>query len=150
FTYQVADNGGLLSNVAMVTVTVLANQPPVAVNFAANAATGAPTEFNVLASVTEPDDGINASSLAVVGLPTHGSAFVDFLTNEVSYQSNPGFIGTDTFTYQVADNGGSLSNIATVTVTVQANQPPVAGDFSVTAASGVARTFDLLPHVTEP
>ena len=38
----------------------------------------------------------------------------------ISYTPNAGFLGTDSFTYTVADNLGAISNAATVTVNVQA------------------------------
>ena len=117
FTYQVADNGGVTSNVATVTVTVQPNQPPVAVDDTVTTVTNLATTINVLANDTEPDDGINPATVLVVSNPVNGSAIPDGLGNIV-YTSNSGFVGTDTFTYQAADNGGFLSNVATVTVTV--------------------------------
>ncbi|MDX1407871.1 MAG: LamG-like jellyroll fold domain-containing protein, partial [Saprospiraceae bacterium] len=54
-----------------------------------------------------------------------------------TYTPNAGFVGTDTFTYEVSD-GALASNIATVTLNVS-NNPPLAtddpGDFSSTVNS---------------
>lgn len=51
--------------------------------------------------------------------------------NNITYQPNPGFTGTDTFTYQVCDSAGQTAT-ATVTVVVQpTNAPP---SFTVAAS----------------
>jgi hypothetical protein len=152
FQYNVADAvGGQVSNTATVTVTVLPNQPPVAVNDTATVFAGAPTPINVLANDTEPDDGINPASVFVVGNPANGTASPDPSGNgDIIYTPNAGFTGTDTFTYQVADNGGVISNVATVTVTVQPNQPPVAVNDTVTTVTSLATTINVLANDTEP
>jgi uncharacterized repeat protein (TIGR01451 family) len=152
FQYNVADAvGGQVSNTATVTVTVRANQPPVAVNDTATVFEGAPTPIHVLANDTEPDDGINPASVLVVTSPGHGSASPDFSGNgDIIYTPNAGFTGTDTFTYDVADFGGVVSNRATVTVTVQSNQAPVAVNDSVTTVTNLQTTIDVLANDTEP
>ncbi|WP_161625847.1 Ig-like domain-containing protein, partial [Singulisphaera acidiphila] len=54
----------------------------------------------------------------VVGLPTHGTLTLNS-NGSFTYVPTAGFIGTDTFTYRAFD-GTTLSNIATVTITVLA------------------------------
>ena len=57
--------------------------------------------------------------------------------NTVTYTPNPGFSGTDTFTYKATTKnglaGGVDSNIATVTITVNATQhhPPTANNINI-------------------
>jgi hypothetical protein len=55
---------------------------------------------------------------ALVGQPANGSATVD-PDGSFAYTPNPGFIGTDTFTYRTVLGGSQLSDPATVTVTVR-------------------------------
>ena len=66
---------------------------------------------------------------------THGSPNTD--TETVTYTSDPGYTGADTFTYEVND-GTSDSNTATVSITV--NMPPAvrvdAGGAAYTDSSG--------------
>jgi len=51
------------------------------------------------------------------------------------YKSNPGFIGNDTFSYIVNDlDLGLVSNVANVTITVNPDKPPVAGNMTVYTA----------------
>jgi hypothetical protein len=134
FTYQVSD-GGLLSNVATVTISVVPpNSPPVATDDA----------FAV-------DEGqtLNAGAPGVLGNDTDANSnpLTAFLISGVStgtltaLQPNgsfsftppsPEFNGTTSFTYQ-ADDGTARSNTATVTITVNAvNDTPAAQPDSYT------------------
>jgi hypothetical protein len=53
----------------------------------------------------------------IPGIPVNGIATVASDCSSGTYQSNPGFIGTDTF-YYVANDGKAGSNLGTVTVAV--------------------------------
>ena len=61
----------------------------------------------------------------------NGTATVESTTGTVTYLPAPGFVGIDTFEYQVCDDAGSC---ATATVTVEVGDPPPLGapDFAVT------------------
>ena len=57
--------------------------------------------------------------------------------NTVTYTSNTGFIGTDIFTYRTTDGQGVSSTIATVTITVNAQQnPPTADNINTQTKAG--------------
>jgi hypothetical protein len=65
-----------------------------------------------------------ALNYAIVSGPAHGSLGAINQTNgQVTYTSQPGFVGTDRFTYRASDAGGS-SNTATATITVPATKVP--------------------------
>src|SRR5206468_2635693 len=51
---------------------------------------------------------------------------------QVLFTPTPGFMGPATVTYTIADSFGSVSNVATLTVTVAPPGAPVATDDSVT------------------
>ncbi|MCF2970115.1 cadherin-like domain-containing protein, partial [Synechococcus sp. Nb3U1] len=56
--------------------------------------------------------------------PSNGTVSVNPLTGEITYTPNPSFTGTDTFVYEVCDNGSTpLCDTATVTVTVESVGP---------------------------
>src|SRR5262249_52382323 len=57
--------------------------------------------------------------------PTYGTLTCDQI--QCTYTSIVGYVGPDSFTYTVADTSGAQAT-ATVTLTVEANQPPVAVD----------------------
>jgi unsaturated chondroitin disaccharide hydrolase len=64
--------------------------------------------------------------------------------NTITYTPNPGFTGTDTFTYQVCDSAGQTAT-ATVTVVVQPTAPPP----SFAAAASLAPSTQL-PVISFP
>ena len=79
-----------------------------------------------LANDTDPD-GDTLGEAIKRSDPSHGTlGFVSIGT--FSYKPEPGFVGVDSFTYQVpdkvADATPAMSNIATVTITVKAPNHP--------------------------
>jgi VCBS repeat-containing protein len=129
FTY-VANDGTTDSNVATVTITVL-NQAPVAVDDSYSVDENdtlivAPP--GVLLNDTDPEGDLLSASL--VSDVANGTLSLRPL-GDFDYTPNPGFSGTDSFTYVVND-GTSDSNVATITITVnQVNDnPPTANDES--------------------
>ncbi|MGQ0700640.1 MAG: tandem-95 repeat protein [Panacagrimonas sp.] len=126
FTYRASD-GTAQSNLATVNLTVNAvNDPPVAVNnsFSTNEDTvlniAAP---GVLAGDSDPDG--NPLTAVLVAGPASGT--LNLLANGgFSYTPVENFNGSVSFTYRASD-GTAQSNVATVTLTVNAaNDPPVA------------------------
>ncbi len=117
FTYQVSD-GSATSNTATVTLNITAvNDAPVAVADTFMETSGVPLTVpapGVLANDTDPDGDVRTASLVtgpkggMLALNTDGS---------FTYTPNPGFTGTDTFTYRVSDPAGAGST-ATATITV--------------------------------
>ncbi|MGI9606794.1 MAG: cadherin-like domain-containing protein, partial [Acidimicrobiales bacterium] len=134
FTYTITDPGALVSNTATVTLDVTAvNAAPTAVDDAGVGFTTAEdtlfTTGDVTANDSDPEDGaIDPTTAAIVTLPANGT-LVNNGDGTFDYDPDPDFNGTDTFTYQVNDSGLLLSNAATVTLTVSAdNDPPTATD----------------------
>ena len=124
FRYRVKDNRGALSNRARVQVTVLAGtRPPVANDDTAATAIDTPVVINVVANDTDADGNLDPRSVAIATNPASGG-LVNRFDGTVTYTPSTGFFGTDAFTYTVRDGRGATSNVATVTVTVNAG--PVA------------------------
>lgn len=100
------------------------NNPPIAANDSATTTTLGTVIINVIANDTDPDlgDVINPASVAIVTLPTSGTATANGDGTVTYVSTSAGFAGTDTFTYTVRDSLGAVSNAATVTVTI--NNPP--------------------------
>ncbi len=143
FTYTVKDDLGATSNVATVTVAVTSgNVAPVAVNDNASTVSGSAVAIDVTANDTDSDGTINVATVLVVAQPGNGSASVSGVTGVITYTPSSGFSGTDTFTYNVKDNLGAVSNNATVTVTVSGG----GGSQTLTFQS----TDDNQVKVTEP
>ena len=146
FTYTAFD-GTATSNVATVTVTVTpANDPPVAYDDTASTPENAYVNIAVLANDTDVD----SPNLTVAALtqPAHGTATLnpDFT---VKYTPDNGFHGTDTFTYK-ANDGMSVSNMATVTVTVTSvNHAPKANFDYKTTPEDTPVTIAILSNDTD-
>ncbi|MES2629649.1 MAG: Ig-like domain-containing protein, partial [Bacteroidota bacterium] len=151
--YTVKDAGGLLSNIAYITVTVNeVNDAPVAGDdnytviedntLLVNAANG------VLANDSDPD---GEAIVSILSTTANGTLLLN-MDGSFEYHPNLNFNGIDSFTYQACDLGGACSTPATVTITVTpVNDAPVAVNDTVTTAqnvavSGHASTNDLDPE----
>ena len=123
-TYTVTD--GSLSDTATVTVTVTAvNDAPVGNNdVAATNEDTTVSNINVLGNDTDVDgDTLSVAGGASAPAAANGTVTVN-LDGTLNYTPDANFNGTDIITYTVTD--GSLSDTATVTVTVTAvNDAPV-------------------------
>ena len=137
FTYTVVDFLGA-TDTGQVTVTVEdPTPPPDAVDDEASTILGAPVSIEVLANDT--GEGL---TLANVSDPPNGSA--EATGTSVTYTPDPGFMGTDSFTYTVLDSA-SQTDTANVTVTVSA--PPIAlVDDVATTLANVPVTVDALSN----
>ncbi|MFJ4065782.1 Ig-like domain-containing protein [Pseudomonas sp. NPDC089996] len=138
FSYRAMDAKGLKSVPATVTINVAPNQPPT-VTAQTVATLGAPLTINVLAGAADPE-GNAPLVVASVTQPPAGRGTVSTDGSTVTY-TPPATVTTafsTTFTYQVRDSLGALSNPATVTVNVSPR--PAAETFAVTAATVLARS----------
>src|SRR5207237_467238 len=95
------------------------NNVPTANNINIQTNTGTPVQITLTGTDPIPNDILKFS---VVANPTHGN-LTNPTSNSVTYTPNAGFSGTDSFTYKATDGQGVSSNIATVTITVNAPPP---------------------------
>jgi len=125
FDYVARDAANALSAPATVTVTVLPNLPPVAVDDSVTVGEDSgPIVISVLANDSDPDVG-DTLSVSSVSTPTGGGGTATTNNQTVTYTPALNFSGTTSFTYQVSD--GSVTSQGTVTVTVNpVSDPPVA------------------------
>ena len=129
FQYRASDNQ-LDSNIATVQITVSpTNLPPGALDDSYTVVEG--KLLSSLLSVGVLDNDFDPEGHALTAIkasdPSNGTLFTFDPDGSFNYKSNPGFVGTDSFTY-VASDGVGQSNTATVTITVTsavANLPPV-------------------------
>ncbi|MFC1597391.1 tandem-95 repeat protein [Planctomycetota bacterium] len=143
-TYTVEDNAGALSNVATVSFAVFYNQPPIASDDSAAVALNQYAAINVLANDTDPVGSLDPASVAIGTAPSHGGVTIDPSSGVITYTPVNGFLGSDSFTYTVADDLGAVSNTAIVTVLIQ--QPPVANDDAAWVSAGEPVAVDVLAN----
>lgn len=142
--YTIEDNYGTPSNQATLTVTVAKPTAPTAVNDSTG--TTGTTPVTVAAPGNDAANGAGASlDLASVDLDpatagqqtsvvtNEGAWSVNTATGEVSFVPAAGFSGAASIPYTIADNYGTPSNQATITVTVGNPAAPTAADDSTTS-----------------
>jgi uncharacterized protein YhjY with autotransporter beta-barrel domain len=115
---------------AMISGTALA-LPPIAVDDFASTRSGptAGLEVSLDASANDSDPEGDPLDYVLLEAPTNGTAIVG-PSGTVRYTPNAGFVGADSFLYEVSD--GFLTATGTVTIDVVADQAPVAADDSAT------------------
>ncbi len=119
FRYSVADNLGQRSGQA--TVTISANARPVALDDARGTFLDEAVDINVAANDFDPDGTLDLGSIVIVTQPVSGEAIPQG-GGIVRYLPNPGFLGRDSFQYQILDNEGRASNVAIVETQVVASR----------------------------
>jgi hypothetical protein len=116
FTFKVNDgkadsNNGIIS----ITVKPTGNNNPVAHNQSITTNTNVPAKITLSAD----DKDNNDLTAAIVDKPTHGNlSSINQDTGVLTYSPNPGFIGSDKFTFKVND-GKADSNNGIITITIK-------------------------------
>jgi len=113
FTYTVEDGN---ENTATATVTVeVTNSPPIANDDIIEVTSGTSTQMPFLLNDRDPDGDILVVTSATQ--PMNGELNLQLEDVTIFYTSNPGFVGTDSFTYTISDRLGG-TDTATITVNV--------------------------------
>ena len=147
FTYEVCDFAGDCDT-ATVDITVdPVNDPPTAADDFANVDQNTPTDIDVQGNDGDIDGDTLTTSLT--SLPSDGTASVN-PDGTVEYTPDPGFIGNDSFTYEVCDPSLSCAS-ATVFITVSdLPEPPDAVDDADSVDEDASVTVDVLGNDTDP
>ncbi|MBW8333868.1 MAG: tandem-95 repeat protein, partial [Prolixibacteraceae bacterium] len=132
FTYKITDINGDES-IAKVTITVTpVNDAPTAKDDINNTLKDSPATGNVLTNDSDPEGNALTIKTQPVTPPANGTVVIN-PDGTYTYTPNTGFAGTDSFVYEVCDNGTpSLCDQATVTINVldfpNPNNAPVANN----------------------
>jgi len=129
FEYEVCDDGmPVQCATATVNINIIAvNDAPLAVNDITTTPEETTKSDNVLTNDINVDGDSLAANTTLITQPTNGDVFI--LANGLySYNPNPDFVGTDTFEYEVCDDGNPiLCDTAMVSITVEnVNDAPLA------------------------
>ncbi|HEY9089439.1 MAG TPA: Ig-like domain-containing protein [Anaerolineaceae bacterium] len=146
FTYAASD-GDFESNIVTVTITINeVNDVPVAVEDEYTVNEDATLTVTGANSVLANDSDVETAELSasVVDYPTSGSLVFEDNDGTFTYEPDPNFFGTDTFTYQAFD-GVDVSAITSVTLNVL----PL-NDRPVSQADTYSTNEDTPLEVTEP
>ncbi len=146
FIYQLCDlEGGCLT--AQVNIVIAPqNDAPIAVDDDVIVAQGVASTLDVLSNDSDIDDNLDITSLEIITEPIYGSYTIESLTGEVTYTSNLGYSGTDSFIYQICDTEG-LCSTATVNISVSLqNVAPVCTDDVISMTDGATISFNVLDN----
>ncbi|MEM7545165.1 MAG: Ig-like domain-containing protein [Pseudomonadota bacterium] len=140
FEVQIGDgNGGFATS--LVTVTIVAvNDDPDAADDGATTVLDTPIIIDVLANDIDAD----GDTLTIISAGDGANGSVSLDDGILTYTPDTGFVGSDSFTYQISDQAGGAPAAATVSVEVLAapNTPPQAvADALVVAEDGLV-TFN--------
>lgn len=118
FQYAVSDTNGCTSALGTVTLSTV-------VGVIANDGVASTCENNnIIGGTLSASGGTPPYTFAIVTNGTLGTAIITDPTNGIfNYLPDPDTFGIDSFTFQVTDSTGCVSNIGTVTITL--NQTPI-------------------------
>ncbi|WNM57809.1 DUF4347 domain-containing protein [Candidatus Nitrospira allomarina] len=127
FTYTIRDLSGLTSNTVTVDLTVTpVNDAPIAVADAFTVNEGSTTILNLSNNDTDPDDGLDLTSITIVSGPANGTITSINPDGTVTYTHNGSETLADSFTYTIRDLSGLTSNTIRVDLIVSPiNDAPV-------------------------
>ena len=157
--YQVCDIGvplpPLCADASIFILLSPINDMPSALDDADATPENTPVNTAVLDNDSDPADplgGIDPGSVTIVSAPTNGSAVPNPTTGVITYTPNPGFIGMDSYVYQVCDLGTPLPALcdqATVVITVS-NEAPTANNDIASTLEDNAVIIEVLLNDTDP
>ena len=154
FIYEVCDELAACDT-AQVTVTVSApdanEMPPTAVADNSNTRQDTPIEIVVLTNDFEPDGG-PLDITPQTNTPTTAGGVFSVSNNVITYIPAPGFVGTDTFMYEVCDRSGACDTaIVTVQVISEDSDPiPTAVGDGAATQEDTPVVIDVVDNDTHP
>lgn len=128
-TVRVADPGGLFATQSFTIVVAGLNHAPLAqddVYRMIQRGTLSIAAPGMLANDSDPDTGDTLAAVNFGTLKPAGGTLVRNADGSFSFTPPLAFTGTKAFSYQAQDGQGALSNVATVSISVSANRPPLA------------------------
>ena len=158
--YTIVDQDGLTSNTATITVTVLCTrEPPIAVPDEDETNPNTPTDTPVLDNDSDPEND-PISVTRVTDPPSFGSAepqpdgTIRYTPDNRATQKCREIYGnsfTDTYGYEIIDDGDKLTAETTVTITINCiRTPPVAVDDEDTTNENTPVTTDVIENDYDP
>jgi large repetitive protein len=126
FTYIVCDNGApILCDTAIAYIRDSSNNTkPVANDDVATTPYNVDVVIPIKANDTDAEGNATLGSPSVLQQPLHGTVSIDPTTGKALYIPNQFYVGTDSFTYVICDNGTpALCDTAIVRITITASAP---------------------------
>ncbi|MBB5639363.1 putative repeat protein (TIGR01451 family)/gliding motility-associated-like protein [Pedobacter cryoconitis] len=96
---------------------IVVPKSPVAIDDKAEGKANAVIVIDILANDNPGNSSFDKGSVVIITRPLHGKVVVNS-DGTVSYTPDPGYSGPDNFTYQVKDIYGYITNVASVSITL--------------------------------
>src|SRR5574340_96342 len=135
-TARATDPGGLFATQSFTLDVAGLNHAPLAQNDlyrVIQRGTLAVAAPGMLANDSDPDAGDILAAVSFGALAPSGGALMRNADGSFSFTPPSTYTGTKTFSYQAQDSQGALSSVATVSITVSANRPPLVVNDTATA-----------------
>ena len=146
FYYTLSD--GIATSTGLVTVDVRANQAPRVVNDTYTLKEGTSSmRMDVLANDSDPER--DQITIYNVTQPKHGAVRIDKVNQSLTYEPEPSYSGSTSFSYTVSD--GAATTMGSVSIRLMKNQPPKAINdvFTIKASTSPTR-LDVLRNDSDP
>jgi hypothetical protein len=139
-----SDDLGNPTNAISISFTVN-NSAPIANNDTATVSENGSVTIDILANDSDENENLDSTTVVITSDVANGTTEIDAASGKVTYTPNENFVGTDSFSYTVSDLAGGVSNLATVSITVEnLNDAPVAENDSAQTNEDEALTIDVL------
>ncbi|MCF6439561.1 tandem-95 repeat protein [Pseudoalteromonas luteoviolacea] len=148
-TYTVKDLAGNTSTQATLIIDITpVNDKPVAKAFDLLVTEDTASDSIDLRSKSEDVEDTNPTgAIALTATPTKGFVTLDQQTGSLVYTPNADAIGSDSFSYTIADSDGLISEPANVTVNIGAvNDRPVVGNDTLAMTEDEVATLNILAN----
>ncbi|MDK1287779.1 tandem-95 repeat protein [Pseudoalteromonas umbrosa] len=148
-TYTVKDLAGNTSAAATLIIDITpVNDKPVAKSFELLVTEDTASNSIDLRGKSEDVEDINPTgAIALTATPTKGFVTLDQQTGSLVYTPNADAIGSDVFSYTIADSDGLISEPAIVTVNIGAvNDRPVVGNDTLAMTEDEVATLNILAN----
>ncbi len=135
--------------------SITTNLPPIAQNDVAQTNMNIPVSGNLASNDFDPENGALKYTLIPVSNPSHGTVSIN-ANGSYTYTSNPGYIGTDTFEYQVCDDLNQCTTAKAVVYIrpdangITTNDAPFAQDDSYRTTLSVPVTGNVRLNDSDP
>lgn len=150
FTYTVCDDGTPVEcDSATVSITVSdVNDPPTANDDLASTFRAEAISIPVLDNDSDLESTNPNLTIVSAGGASHGS--VSIQGAQILYTPNPGYVGSDSFTYTIEDEGGATSNASVAVTVADKIEAPTADDDALSVLEDASVTADLLVNDSDP
>lgn len=106
----------IIQRIAVLESNAPANVAPIANNITASVEQDGSVVIPI--SATDSDGTIDLTSVVVTTAPAHGTHSINATSGDITYIPTTNYFGADSISYTVADNDGAVSNVATISITV--------------------------------